>query len=138
MRDKDVKLVEKVIDDNPVDDFWSVEDAKSMGNDPNSVLFEDILVSLSKAGMDLVLVQKKRPLRETIEELFKVMCPEGTITEEYMDELSERDIGYMDEGSFGEYSSEELIDTFAGGQNKVNVVEWCLISGMYYWRNLAV
>lgn len=138
MQDEDVKRVEKIVDENPLDSFWDPDAKAGLADDPNSVLFEDILKMLNGAGYDLILIRRKEPLKDVVERLFVQHCPEGTWTEEYLEKLDELDIGYMDEGSFGEYSSEELIDTFAGEQNKANAREWLLHKGMYYWRNLEV
>jgi len=138
MKEKDVRIVESTIDSDPLDFFWDAEKAKAEENSPNSVLFEDVLEMLNRNGMDLILVKKEQPLNVTVKEIFDRYCPEGVFTDEFMEELDDMGISYMDEGSFGEYSSEELIDTFCGGQNVVNVREWCMFQSMYFWRMLTV
>lgn len=136
MQEKDIKIVEKVIDSDPLDDFWG---EALEGTDRNSALFEDVLEMLNRNGMDLILVKKEDSLRNIVTELHDRFCPnDKEITEEFLGELDDAGIDYMDEGSFGEYSSEELVDTFSGEQNVVHVTEWYRGWGMYFWRDLRV
>jgi len=139
MKEKDVRIVESTIDSDPLDFFWDAEKAKAEENSPNSVLFEDVLEMLNRNGMDLILVKKEDTLCNIVTELHDRFCPnDKEFTEEFLEELDERGIGYMDEGSFGEYSSEENVETFAGEQNVIHAREWFKEWGMYFWWSLKV